>query len=225
MGEVLRGTNDEHPMDFIGPRLTSVGDRGVSVFDDAFREINIIGQRFWGLDTGYPTVPLPQTPQYKAGLLRRVLRTVPDLSKQLDTWSSKTNDISYKGADKYEQHPIEFGSEVHEIIPKTPSNALEAWRIPAIREIVYTTAAHEGNPVITIAECVEGLLNKPGYRSVSDRSRRFGSRAIELFVFSASKSAVAKRTELLSLEYYRDEAIRIREIEATYAARNSTTDV
>lgn len=191
----------------------------VHSYDNTYQEIRHLRAKFWGIDTGHAVVPHPQTPEYKVKDLRRVLRTIDDLPPTVNTWARKTNDITAKSVEKLVKRPVTYKPDLSDYFKSLPNTAIEAYRLPAINEIIHANGIEEDDPIIIVINGFERLLDRVPYRSVSERGRLIGSKALEIFAFSAGGVNFAKKVVTTAQTYFDSEHVRLTEIEKARKAR------
>jgi len=193
----------------------------VHKYFDVYHEIGKLGSKFWGIDTGNANVPYPQTPENKAKDLRRVLRKVDDLSPAMATWARKTNEITPRGATAFLQREVDYPENVAGVFVNLPSTAIEAYKQPSVRDLVYKDGLEEGDPIVIVVEGFERLLTIQPYSAIPARARHVGTKALELFAFTAGGTRFSKKVTSTARGYYVSEQQRLAEIEKTREARST----
>lgn len=201
--------HDFHPFDN-RPDLRVLVDGTAARITGALEHIDQVGDVFWGHDLGSGNTRVPQTKINKLGILKETVQLIPGIDDDyhMDTWLRGERHATEAEVASLQKRKIAvmLPPELRKNFKRAPETALQAYRTPAIHDMVHQHLTQTGNPVILIADGFADFETRKS--QTDDRLRALGYSVLEMFAFSAGGHQLVEIIGAANLQFHKEELQR-----------------
>jgi len=192
------------------PELRILVDGTAERMAPAIAHIHEVGDVFWAHELGSDKARIPQTIKNKMSILRETISLVPNIDDDayMDAWLKMERHVTAEEVATLQQRRmgVILPPEIKSKFRRAPETALQAYKTPAIHDMVHQHLSFTGDPVVIIVDkFTDYERNKP---QTNERSRALGYSALEMFAFGAGGQRLVDVIGAANLQFHEDELQR-----------------
>lgn len=169
------------------------------------------GDKFWGIDSGTPLMPIPPTLDNRMGVLRSGLRLMHDRGVSLDEpakdWMTRKKNSAQADIKVLMNRKVRLSGSVNtefDGLYELPRTVGEAFAKPVIAEDVRERLNILGSPLIVLSDSFEAAARA----EVTDGNRTLGYTALDSFLFAAGDKPFIDLVKQTATDFYEAELLR-----------------